>query len=293
MMLGAVSDIVWLAIFIAYPLSASWQLDGASRIIGLSLTLVFAVVFYLAMAVGGVVVAASTLLVAEAAQRLIPGWTHDWATTFGISISGFAMVMALIAGDRARAVRASEEENRRLEREAERLRLSQDVHDVLGHSLTVIALKAQLAAKLQAAGAPEAATHIREIETLARRALADVRTTVQGTRRISPAEELVTATRALRADGITVEAPPPSMVSRPSCASSSRGRCARARKVGASVRTQKTDDDSAHRRRSDDGPRGARRPVRDGNRPQGRRPMRTRRRGAAGAARIARDNGWL
>lgn len=266
--------IFWL-VFLAYPLNASWQLDGMARAWGLGLTIIFAVVFYSAMVAGGVgpgafsrtvrdatagprrrakaivnaallmmiiitvivvplvgeeglsflayisviavlsvrrvvpglAIAASTMIVAEAAQRLIPGWTHDWATTFGISISGFAMVMALVAGDRARAARASEEENRRLEREAERLRLSQDVHDVLGHSLTVIALKAQLAAKLQAAGAPEVATHIREIETLARGALADVRTTVQGTRRISLAEELVAATRALRADGISVQAP--------------------------------------------------------------------------------------
>ncbi|WP_166975051.1 sensor histidine kinase [Brevibacterium atlanticum] len=266
--------IFWL-VFLAYPLNAASRLDGTARLWGLGLTIIFAVVFYIAMVAGGVglgafsrtvrdatstptrraraivnaaivlmviitvivvplvgeeglsflayisviavvsvrkvipglVIAGSTLLVAEAAQRLVPGWTHDWGTTFGISISGFAMVMALVAGDRARAARASEEENRRLEREAERLRLSQDVHDVLGHSLTVIALKAQLAAKLQAAGDPEAATHISEIETLARGALADVRTTVQGTRRISLAEELVTATRALRADGITVEAP--------------------------------------------------------------------------------------
>src|SRR5699024_6666043 len=116
----------------------------------------------------GLVVAASTLIIAEATQRLVPGWSHDWSATFGISISGFAMVMALMAGDRARAAGAAEEETRRLEREAERLRLSQNVHDVLGHSLTVIALKAQLAAKLQAAGAPEAADHIGEIETLAR-----------------------------------------------------------------------------------------------------------------------------
>jgi two-component system sensor histidine kinase DesK len=108
----------------------------------------------------GLIIAASTLIVAEAAQRLVPGWTHDWSSTFGISISGFAMVMALMAGDRARAARRAEEENRRLELEAERLRVSQVVHDVLGHSLTVIALKAQLAAKLEAAGSPDAAKHI-------------------------------------------------------------------------------------------------------------------------------------
>ena len=264
----------WL-VFLAYPLAAAVRLDGPPRFWGVSLTIAFAVIFYIGMIVGGIglgtfartmrnpdahrtrralivvnaaligmiaiavvaiplvgeealsylayisvlavvsvrrvipglVIAASTLIIAEATQRLVPGWSHDWSATFGISISGFAMVMALMAGDRARAARAAEEENRRLEREAERLRLSQNVHDVLGHSLTVIALKAQLAAKLQAAGAAEAADHIGEIETLARGALADVRATVQGVRRISLAEELVAATRALRSADIEVEAP--------------------------------------------------------------------------------------
>src|SRR5699024_12585103 len=37
----------------------------------------------------GLVVAASTLIIAEATQRLVPGWSHDWSATFGISISGF------------------------------------------------------------------------------------------------------------------------------------------------------------------------------------------------------------
>lgn len=157
--------------------------------------------------VPGIIVAVLTLIAAEVTQRLVPGWSHDYASTFGISISSFAMVMAIMAGNRARAARAAEEENRRLEHEAERLRVSRDVHDVLGHSLTVIALKAQLAAKLQATGAPEAAKHISEIEQLARGALADVRTTVQGTRSISLAQELVEASRALRAAEIEVEAP--------------------------------------------------------------------------------------
>ncbi|MFP3395523.1 sensor histidine kinase [Brevibacterium sp. H602] len=264
----------WL-VFLVYPLAGSIQQDGSQRIWGVSLTVLFAAVFYTGMIAGGIglgtfartkrnpharrtrqalivvnasivglivitvaavpivgenalaflayisvlsvvsvqkvvpglIIAASTLIVAEVAQRLVPGWTHDWSSTFGISISGFAMVMALMAGDRTRAARAAEEENRRLEREAERLRVSQVVHDVLGHSLTVIALKAQLAAKLEAAGSPEAARHIAEIEELARGALADVRTTVQGTRTISLAEELVEATRALRAADILVEAP--------------------------------------------------------------------------------------
>ncbi|MDN5876455.1 MAG: histidine kinase [Brevibacterium sp.] len=265
---------LWL-VFLAYPLAGSWQQTGPNRVWGLGLTIVFAVLFYIAMLVGGIGVAAvsrnvrpvvagrrpalnpiilaclvgmvliavigipvigegslsflayisvivviilrrvvpglivafSTLAIAEVAQRIMPGWTHDYSTTFGISIAGFGMVMALMAGDRARAARAAEDENRRLERETERLRLSQDVHDVLGHSLTVIALKAQLAAKLEAQGAPETAKQIAEIEQLARGALADVRSTVQGTRRISLAEELVAATRALRAAGILVEAP--------------------------------------------------------------------------------------
>src|SRR5699024_6118943 len=69
----------------------------------------------------GVVVAASPLIIAEATQRHVPGWSDDWAAAFGISISGFAMVVAVMAGDRSRAARAAEEENRRLEREAERL----------------------------------------------------------------------------------------------------------------------------------------------------------------------------
>lgn len=165
------------------------------------------IVIMLRRAIPGLIVGALTIVIAEVAQRFVPGWTHDYATTFGISISSFAMVMAIMAADRARAARAAEEENRRLEHEAERLRVSRDVHDVLGHSLTVIALKAQLAAKLQAAGAPEAAKHITEIEQLARSALADVRTTVQGTRTISLAGELVAATRDLRAADIEVEAP--------------------------------------------------------------------------------------
>ncbi|TSI13141.1 sensor histidine kinase [Brevibacterium aurantiacum] len=266
--------VFWL-VFLSYPLTAAWNLNGSSRVWGLALTVVFAVVFYSAMVVSGiglgafarhaqaphslrsraesmtvnaalgimvliaavavpligeealsflayvsvlvvislrrvvpgVVAACSTVVIAEIAQRTVPGWTHEYGTTFGISIAGFAMVMALVAGDRARAARTAEEENRRLEREAERLRLSQDVHDVLGHSLTVIALKAQLAAKLQATGEPEAVKHITEIEQLARGALADVRTTVQGTRTISLAGELVAATRALRAAEIEVEAP--------------------------------------------------------------------------------------
>lgn len=264
----------WL-VFLSYPLSGAWSQEPTARFWGLGLTVVFAIVFYLALAISGagvgglsrqtsnpdsglsrtskwvvftalivmivlagvavpligetslsflayisvivvvavrrvipgIIMACLTAIVAEVAQRVVPGWTHDFATTFGISIAGFAMVMALMAGDRARAARAAEEENRRLEHESERLRLSQDVHDVLGHSLTVIVLKAQLASKLHASGAPEAAKHISEIEDLARSALADVRTTVQGTRSISLAEELVTATRALRAADIAVEAP--------------------------------------------------------------------------------------
>jgi two-component system, NarL family, sensor histidine kinase DesK len=88
---------------------------------------------------------------------------------------------------------------------AERLRFSRDLHDLLGHSLSVISVKAQAARRSLPADPHAAARHAADIETLSRDALAEVRQAVQGYRQTSLDAELQRAAGALRAAGIETE----------------------------------------------------------------------------------------
>jgi len=91
----------------------------------------------------------------------------------------------------------------------ERLRISRDLHDLLGHSLSVIALKSELAGRMVASDPARAAREIAELEAVARRSLAEVRQAVTGYRQPSLAAELAAARRMLASAGIDcrVEAP--------------------------------------------------------------------------------------
>jgi two-component system sensor histidine kinase DesK len=89
----------------------------------------------------------------------------------------------------------------------ERERMARDVHDLLGHSLTVITVKSELAGRLLEIDPPGAAREIADIEVLARAALADVRATLQGFRAVGLASELASARAALEAAGIDAELP--------------------------------------------------------------------------------------
>ena len=94
--------------------------------------------------------------------------------------------------------------------EAERNRIARDLHDLLGHSLTTITVKAGLAKRLADHDPARAAIEIGEVEELARRSLADVRAAVSHYRVVTLATELATAQEVLRAAGIDarVLAPP-------------------------------------------------------------------------------------
>jgi two-component system sensor histidine kinase DesK len=85
---------------------------------------------------------------------------------------------------------------------AERSRIARDLHDILGHSLTGIAVKAGLARRLVERDPAAATREITDIERLAREALADVRSTAAGIRGTSLAGELAAAAAMLRAAGI-------------------------------------------------------------------------------------------
>ena len=95
----------------------------------------------------------------------------------------------------------------RLAAEGERNRIARDLHDLLGHSLTTITIKAGLARRLSATDPDRAAVEIGEVEEIARRSLADVRAAVSGYREVSLAGELATAGEVLRAAGIEASLP--------------------------------------------------------------------------------------
>jgi two-component system sensor histidine kinase DesK len=85
---------------------------------------------------------------------------------------------------------------------AERERVARDVHDVLGHSLTALSVKAELAARLVDVDPERAKEELESIQATARQALAEVRATVGGLRAGNLEAELAAAPRVLADAGI-------------------------------------------------------------------------------------------
>jgi len=102
------------------------------------------------------------------------------------------------------ALRRSNEEILRLATLAERERIGRDLHDLLGHTLSVVALKSELARKLIDRDLDAARTEISEVERVARDALAQVRNAVSGIRNTALSAELIAATALLEAQGVKV-----------------------------------------------------------------------------------------
>ena len=104
-----------------------------------------------------------------------------------------------------RHLRRSNEEIMRLATLAERERIGRDLHDLLGHTLSVVALKSELARKLIDRDLDAARSEIGEVERVARDALSQVRNAVSGIRSTALSAELVAATALLEAQGLKVK----------------------------------------------------------------------------------------
>jgi two-component system, NarL family, sensor histidine kinase DesK len=89
----------------------------------------------------------------------------------------------------------------------ERMRFARDLHDLLGHSLSLIALKSELAGRLAERDPARARQEMADVESAARQALAEVRDAVSGYRQVSLAQALVEARSALSAAGIVLHPP--------------------------------------------------------------------------------------
>ncbi|GHO57384.1 sensor histidine kinase [Ktedonobacter robiniae] len=101
-----------------------------------------------------------------------------------------------------RELRQAREEIAHLAVMNERLRIARDLHDLLGHSLSLIALKSELAGRLLVMAPERAATEVRDIEQVARTTLQEVREAVTSYRQPTLASEIQAAQEILAAAGI-------------------------------------------------------------------------------------------
>jgi len=105
-----------------------------------------------------------------------------------------------------RKLRMAQEEIEQLAKVAERERIARDLHDLLGHTLSVIILKSELASKLVEKDLTRAVTEIRDVERISRDALTQVRQAVKGYRSAGLDTEFRDAQETLRTAGIRVNA---------------------------------------------------------------------------------------
>ncbi|WFF00824.1 histidine kinase [Micromonospora sp. WMMD964] len=141
------------------------------------------------------------------ASWLVPGWEAEKGIVFAVLLASFAMFGFSQLAQRNSELRAAQQEIGRLAVAEERARAARDLHDILGHSLTVVAIKAELAGRLIEVDRDRAAVEIAEVEALARAALADVRQTAGAYREVSLGAELAGARSALAAAGIAADLP--------------------------------------------------------------------------------------
>ena len=151
---------------------------------------------------------AAPLVVAAAIASLVvpwavPSWHQGlgWGPAISIvftALMAYAFTEIMSAN---RALRDAHDEIGRLASETERNRIARDLHDLLGHSLTAITVKAGLARRLASRDPQACAREVGEVEDLSRQALADVRAAVSNYREVTLASELARGKELLRAIG--------------------------------------------------------------------------------------------
>lgn len=174
----------WVGIFIFIVVSLGPSLPPRAAFLGIG-------VFVLAAPVLGLLIHA--------------GLAQMGQLVFQSTVSGIAVIIVgrVIVLDRQ--LHQAREEIARLAVNEERLRFARDLHDLLGHSLSLIALKSELVGRLIPVAPERALTENRDVEVVARRALAEVREAVAGYRQPSLAAEMANAREILSAAGIRLE----------------------------------------------------------------------------------------
>jgi two-component system sensor histidine kinase DesK len=137
-------------------------------------------------------------------------WSIMLTIPFTAFIIGITVNVDQLSAEKDAALKLSHDEIRRLAATAERERIGRDLHDLLGHTLSLITLKLELSRRLFDRDAPAAKREIEEAEKVARLALAEVRSAVTGIRATDLAAELASARLLLEASNVHLDygAPP-------------------------------------------------------------------------------------
>ncbi len=139
------------------------------------------------------------------AAAVVGGVREGWEAT-GIAYGTFLSVMVTAAilalSETVKDLRAAREELARAAVEKERLRFSRDLHDLLGHTLSVIVVKAEATRRLAPRDLAAALGQVTDIEAVGRQALTEIREAVTGYREGSLATELDRARDLLEAAGV-------------------------------------------------------------------------------------------
>jgi two-component system sensor histidine kinase DesK len=195
LLLGLVTLILVLSV--AYGGAFLWLLVGVSAMAGVLLPArsAFTVVMVL------------TLLTLGSAVELAGGigaadWLHIIPLVLLVRGLGLDMAGLTRLAGALREVHAARDELARMAVIEERLRMARDLHDLLGHTLAMITLKSELAARLVAENPARAAQEMREVEQAARQTLREVRVVVAGARQPTLQGELEGARQLLAAAGI-------------------------------------------------------------------------------------------
>ena len=138
-------------------------------------------------------------------NHFFPGNPFNYLfTAVFILVVGVSNLFVAQAKRADQKLRLAQEENVALAAVAERERIARDLHDVLGHTLSVIVLKAELAGRLLDRDPARAAQEIADVERTARSALSEVREAIGGYRAKGLGAELEQARRTLDAAGVAL-----------------------------------------------------------------------------------------
>ncbi|WP_443047282.1 sensor histidine kinase [Streptomyces sp. NBC_00354] len=135
----------------------------------------------------------------------IAGLDEGWDTlgiAYGTLVSGMVTAAILALSETVKELRETRQELARAAVDQERLRFSRDLHDLLGHTLSVIVVKSEAARRIAPRDMDAALAQVADIESVGRQALTEIREAVTGYREASLAAELDRARGALTAAGI-------------------------------------------------------------------------------------------